>query len=106
MEVFGLRHDFLHIGTEHPHPVGHPKHPNSPQQGIGSFCSPIDQRQLHLWSDDRNDQTWNPGPATQVDTRCGRLGESVGKCCGVGNDFGKGGATQGPNTLGVAQHLQ
>jgi hypothetical protein len=90
MEVFGLRHDFFHIGTEHPHPVGHPKHPNSPQQGIGSFCSPIDQRQLHLWSDNSNDQTWNPGPAAQVDTGCGRLGESLCKCCGVGNDFCKG----------------
>jgi hypothetical protein len=55
MEVFGLRHDFLHIGAEHTHPVGYPKHPNSPLQGLRSCCSPIDQRQLHVWSDDRND---------------------------------------------------
>jgi hypothetical protein len=55
MEVFGLGNDFFHVGAEHTHPVGYPKHPNSPLQGIRSFCSPIDQRQLHVWSDDRND---------------------------------------------------
>jgi hypothetical protein len=63
MEVFGLRNNFFHVGTQHPDPVGNPKHPNGAQQGVGSFCPPVYQRQLHVWSDDGNDQTWNPGPA-------------------------------------------
>jgi hypothetical protein len=63
MEVFGLGNDFLHIGTQHPHPVGYPKHPNGAQQGVGSFCPPVHQRQLHVWSDNSNDQAWNSGPA-------------------------------------------
>jgi hypothetical protein len=106
MEVFRLRNNFFHVGAEHTHPVGNPKHPNGAQQGISSFCSPVYQRHLHVWSDNSNDQTWNPGPAAQVDTGCGRLGESLRKCGSVGDDFGKGCATQSPNTLGVAQHLQ
>ena len=106
MEVFGLRNDFFHIGAEHPHSVGHSKYPNGAQQGIGSFCSPVYQRQLHIWSDDGNDQARDPSPAAQVDAACGRLGESIGKCRCVGDDFGKGGATKSPDTLGVAQYLQ
>jgi hypothetical protein len=106
MKVFGLGNDFFHIGAEHTHSVGNPKYPNGAQQGIGSFCSPVYQRHLHLWSDDGNDQTWNPGPAAQVDAGCGRLGESIRKCCGVGDDFGKWCATKSPDTLGIAQHLQ
>jgi len=106
VEVFWLSNDLFHVGTKHTYPVGNPEHPNSAQQGISSFCSPIDQRQLHLWSNDRNDQAWNSSPAAQVDAGCGRLGESISKCCGVGNDFCKGGATKGSYTLGVAQHLQ
>jgi len=93
MEVFGLGNDLLHIGAEHPHPVGHPQYPNGAQQGVGSFCSSVHQRQLHPWSDDGNDQARDPGPAAQVDARCGRLGESIRKCCGVSDDFGKGCAT-------------
>jgi len=106
VEVFGLGNDLFHVGAEHPHPVGHPKYPNGAQQGIGSFCSPVYQRQLHLWSNDGNDQARDPGPATQVDAAKGRLGESVGKRRCVGNDFGKGCATKGPYSLGVAQYLQ
>jgi hypothetical protein len=48
MDVFRLRNNFFHVGAEHTHPVGNPKHPNGAQQGISSFCSPVYQRQLHL----------------------------------------------------------
>jgi hypothetical protein len=106
MDVFWLSNDLFHVGAEHTHPVGNPKHPNSAQQSIGSFSSSVYQRQLHLWSDNGNDQAWNSSPATQVDAGCGRLGESIRKCRSVGNDFGKGCAAKGSNALGVAQHLQ
>jgi hypothetical protein len=106
MKVFGLRNDFFHIGAEHTHSVGNPKYPNGAQQGIGSFCPPVHQRQLHVRSDNGNDQAWDSGPAAQVDAACGRLGESIRKCCGVGDDFGKRCAAKRANTLGVAQHLQ
>ena len=104
--MFGLGNDFFHIGTEHMYPVRNAKHPNGAQQGIGSFCSSVYQRQLHLWSDNGNDQARNPGPATQVDAGCGRLGEGISKCRCVGDDFGKGCPTKGPYSLGVAQYLQ
>jgi hypothetical protein len=33
MEVVGLRNNFFHVGAEHTHPIGKPKHPHGAQQG-------------------------------------------------------------------------